>query len=402
MLQSSYNLNRLGCSTAGDLINTTATVGTFDGLGGLGGGGLGTNLGGSSTNLLFGTSPPFNTFGPLSTTTHYHNPTNLTTGTTGGICGGIQSNTGMYPSTYMNMNMCGGGGGGITGQTSFPTTPPRRRNSIGGLPSASMTEYLNMLQQNADIAHLSNLLNETKTSITRSSQILCRGENLHGDILLSQAAGDVLLNDNYHMISKYNNDANDMDITGANILNQMPIAYSSQPNIYYSQPNYTNSHIPTDLYMSRFKRATATAPFNASRYAMCSKLHSINNPVMSAYHNNPCTGSSECFKRSAMLQQHQQLPSSSYTSYLLQHQPSSTSHQQLHNYQQQYHANKYKQPPPPYSSVLNPNHHFLDSHHLNSNRSYSKLDLLDYTKQGEQNKRQVSFNIDVDTLSITS
>lgn len=353
MLSSSYNINRLGSPIAGDLIAPSI----FDAVGG-------------STNY-FGTSPPLN------------------------AC--------IYDPTMPSI--------------------PRRRYSIGGLPSQSMTEYLNLMQQNAEAAHLSNLLNETKTSITRSSQILSHGEDLSGDILLSAAAGDV--------IADLKTAHNDVDITSANIMNQLPIttnSFSSHPNIFYSQPNYTTTnHYATHDLFSRYKKPM----FN---------------------YNNQYTNQQQQYARP--FYSNTPFQNSFYTT-------TSTSplpyHYQPHSYQSQpmYSFNKYNQPPPPYSSVLRTHHrpshytsnpaisqssttyyfkhpmhnksatnnaniisssasylhhqnqhpfngysnqHF-DLHHTNCNNYYSKLDL-DYAKQGEQAKRQVSFNVDVDTLSI--
>lgn len=405
MLNSSYNLNRLGSPTAGDLINTSV----FDAVGGSGN--------------YFKPSPPFNTYDP-----------NL---------------------TYNPMNS---------------TALPRRRYSIGGLPSASTTEYLN-LQQTTD-AHLSNLLNEAKTSITRSSQILSRGEDLTGDIMLSAAAGDVIADLSHkHMYNEY--DLNGA-IIGANILNQMPITYSSQPNIYYSQPNYTNSHMSTDMYMSRFKRSTA--PYGSIsggigsntvgmpstlNYTLGAKSH-LTNPILTAY-TNPYFNST---LNTNVMNYNANCHSLPYNNY-----QQSYNHP-LHHQTSTYNP-KYNQPPPPYTATIhhqqqqqpsvtqyfhrplhytsnpvisqssnyyfkhpqyhqfhskmtNPNatsiaqtstsasylHHqnqhpysgYSNQHfdHLNNSNCYSKLDLVDYTKQSEQTKRQVSFNIDVDTLSITS
>lgn len=366
MLHSSYNINRLGSPIAGDLIGPSI----FDGVGG-------------SANY-FGTSPPLNLYDP-----------NL---------------------------------------SSLPQLP-QRRYSIGGLPSASMTEYLNLMQQNAEAAHLSNLLNETKTSITRSSQILSQGEGISGDIMLSAAAGDVIAD-----LAKKQRAATNIDITGANILNQMPIAtnsFSSHPNIYYSQPNYTNSQMQTD-FLSHYKKPLINYHQSYSR-----PFHSTTT-YTNPYYNSTTISTLPYnnYQASYHNQLHQQ-----------QQQPYHQQHHQQHLY------NKYNQPPPPYSSTLssyhrplhytsNPaisqsssnyylKHHLLNSnklatnnantistsasylqhqnqhpfsgysnqhfdlHHLNSNNCYSKLDL-DYTKQGEQAKRQVSFNIDVDTLSIDS
>lgn len=454
MLNSSYyNLNRLGSPTAGDLINSSV----FDAVGG-------------SANY-YKPSPPFNQYDPNLTSYNYA----------------------MHSAA----------------------TLPRRRYSIGGLPSASTTEYLN-LQQTAEAMHLSNLLNEAKTSITRSSQILSRGEDLSGDILLSAAAGDVIADMSHRHTALLYNDA---DITGANILNQMPITYSSQPNIFYAQPNYTNSQISTDLHLSRFKRpqfgigggvgsgsaaaaaASAAAAANSLNYhqqlcAASTKPH-LANPILTAY-TNP-------YFNSNLNTMHGYSNSNNYNSLPYQ-QPSS--------YPQAYQSTttmfnpKYNQPPPPYTPPTqlyqpstnshyfnrplhytsnpvisqssncyyfkhhHPTHHskLMSSHpthantcgvgsglggglgsgggiggsisgvgvsggigniggaqtstsasylhhhnqhpysgysnqhfdHLNNSNCYSKLDLVDYTKQSDQTKRQVSFNIDVDTLSITS
>lgn len=375
MLSSSYNLNRLGSPIAGDLIAPSI----FDGVGG-------------SANY-FGTSPPLN----------------------------------MYETTMQS------------------TLPPRRRYSIGGLPSASMTEFLNLMAQNAEAAHLSNLLNETKTSITRSSQILSRGEDLSGDILISSAAGDVIAdlarNSNVGSAGMTN-----VDITGANILNQLPIAtnsFSSHPNIYYSQPNYTNSQIHHTDLLSRYKKPSLNS-YHLQYPQMYSRPFQNPNTYTNPYYS---------LATSTLPYQHYQ-PLQSYQ------QPLHHQQQQQLSHQYQTFSNKYNQPPPPYSSVLTSHHHrplhytsnpaisqsstnyyfkhpihsksiannaaniisssasylhqqnqqnpfsgysnqHFDLHHLNSNNCYSKLDL-DYTKQGEQAKRQVSFNIDVDTLSIDS
>lgn len=442
MLNSSYNLNRLGSPTAGDLINTSV----FDAYGG-------------SANY-FKPSPPFNMYDP-----------------------NMQS----YASACNPMNS---------------TQLPRRRYSIGGLPTATTNEYMHLQQlphlhpttgvapMVAD-AHLSNLLNEAKTSITRSSQILSRGEDLTGDIMLSAAAGDVIADMSHrHLI-------NDLDITGANILNQMPITYSSQPNIFYSQPNYTNSHMSTDLYLSRFKRSMAPTAYGsggglgqlggsigggvggfntASTLNWGANKSHFTNPILTAY-TNPYFNSNNI-----------QSNTMNYNSHSLPYNNSYTQQQQYHQQQQMYHHPsqpistmypKYNQPPPPYSSVLSSTHnqqnpinpmnstfhrplhytsnpvisqssnyyfkhpsnttthhpihskffnpsasiaqtstsasylHHQNQHpysgysnqhfdHLNNSNCYSKLDLVDYTKQSEQTKRQVSFNIDVDTLSITS
>lgn len=455
MLNSSYNLNRLGSPTAGDLINTSV----FDACGGSGN--------------YFKPSPPFNMYDPNLQSYACNPPLNSL----------VHQAAHHQSSTHL----------------------PRRRYSIGGLPTATTNEYLNLQHQTlaaaaaaAGDAHLSNLLNEAKTSITRSSQILSRGEDLSGDIMLSAAAGDVIadLSHRHHLLN------GDLDITGANILNQLPITYSSQPNIYYSQPNYTNSHMSTDLYLSRFKRAMAPTAYGSGGLmgigggglgvgggiagigSGCNAASTLNwgaqksqtltNPILTAYTNPYFNSTHQTNVMNYNSATSHSLPYSSYNP------PPSTSlpQQQFYHHPSQSISTmypKYNQPPPPYSSVLSqtqqqqqqqqqyhrPLHytsnpvisqssnyyfkhptshqyhskiftqqptnaasiaqtstsasylHHQNQHpysgysnqhfdHLNNSNCYSKLDLVDYTKQSEQTKRQVSFNIDVDTLSITS
>lgn len=421
MLHSSYNVNRLGSPTAGDLINTSV----FDTAGG-------------NANY-FGTSTPFI------------------------ACGAANCSASMYPT------------GNTMSQMLTPAPLPRRRYSLGALPSASGTD-------DADIAHVTNLLNEAKTSITRSSQILYRGENLTDDILMSSAAGDVLAE-----IQRLN-ETSDVDITGANILNQMRLGYSSQPNIYYAQPNYTYSQMPSDLYLSRMKRL----PYDrstANHTAMYAKPP-LPNPILTAYTNpyfagmhttatnmpstltNPYTSYQPQTYQTYQTKVYNQ-PPPPYSSVLFPstqlHQPlplplSATNYHHPHHYHQHYPHRPIHHTSNPvisqsstayYTKHLHPSHdahsmhahnmghtmcsgsmampsatgsggiaqtstsasylrhhnqhpycgysnqHF-DLHNLNSNSCYPKLDLVDYTKQGEHTKRQVSFNVDVDTLSITS
>lgn len=325
--------------------------------------------------------------------------------------------------------------------TQHPYSPPlpRRRYSIGGLPSASLTEYLSIMQQNADANQLSSLLNETKTSITRASQILSRGEDIADDIHLSTVAGDLAAQ--YSRLSGTN-----ADITAANILNQLPVSnsFSSHPNIYYSQPNYHQAPSLTgpDYYLSRFKRpylGTGRQFYNNASGAMSLPTSTYacmpTTSTYGAYHPTNLTydtaSAATYHPTKYYMHQQQHQPPPPYTSL-----PATTYHTPHHTYRPPMHytsnpaisqsSNYYFK-----HSNYNNNHlaaaaatvaatttapltlnnsyahnltgysnqHF-DLHHTYSNCN-PKLDL-DYTKPIEHAKRQVSFNVDVDTLSIES
>lgn len=344
----------------------------------------------------------------------------------GGLYDGCNA-TGNPVANAGNYLNCGIGGLGVVSpppHNLYSPPLPRRRYSIGGLPSASMTECLHIMQQNAEAAHLSSLLNETKTSITRASQILSRGEDISDDILLSSAAGDLAAQ--YSRLS--GNNAN-TDITAANILNQLPASnsFSSHPNIYYSQPNYHNHMTMTSHdYLSRFKRPSSYQYSNTSR----------------PFYNSGATS----------LPHHMTYATPPSSSYFYHTQPSAATTAAAYD---TYHM-KYYQPPPPYTSLPSsyhtPHHHYRPPMHYTSNPAISqssnyyfkhnylntaasaaatapisfnnysnnltgysnqhfdlhhynncnpKLDL-DYTKPNEHAKRQVSFKVDVDTLSIES
>lgn len=339
-MHSSYNLNRLGSPTGADFIGHS---GLYDG--------VGSNYMGMGVGMGLGASPPPPPLQP-------HN---------------------LYSSPL-----------------------PRRRYSIGGLPSASMTEYLHLMQQNADAAHLSTLLNETKTSITRASQILSRGEDISDDILLSSAAGDLAA-----QFGRLH--ATDTDINTANILNQLPTStnsFSSHPNIYYSQPNYHNqTTISSHDYLNRFKKPSSYQLYSRPLYsASATNHHTYATP--SAHH--PYTSSAVYYQQPYGNLNYQKYypnqappPYSSLSQYRPLHHTSNPAISQSSNYYFKHHSNIANTVPAPYHH--HPfsgysNQHF-DLHHYSN--CYPKLDL-DYSKPGEHTKRQVSFNVDVDTLSIES
>lgn len=88
--------------------------------------------------------------------------------------------------------------------TSRTSPLPKRRYSIGGLPtSTSVADYLNLpIQETAANANLSNLLSETYKSISRSSNILNR--RLSYEMALDNANLTNIIDDNINSdIIKY-------------------------------------------------------------------------------------------------------------------------------------------------------------------------------------------------------
>lgn len=292
-------------------------------------------------------------------------------------------------------------------QNLYGSSLPRRRYSIGGLPSQSVNEYMHLMQQNADAAHLSSLLNETKTSITRASQILSRGEDISDDIMLSTAAGDLAA-----PYSRLHHAGTDIthDITLANIMNQLPVSnsFSSHPNIYYSQPNYHNqTTISSHDYLNRLKKPSAyqlysRAPYGGASAALSLQPHNLYaNPYNTASvypQQQPLYGPLSYNKYYTTGQ-----PPPPYSSLSLHrplHYTSNPAISQSSNYYFKHHYNTATAPNSysHYPTSGYSNQHF-DHHYNNCN---TKLIDLDYTKPIEHTKRQVSFNVDVDTLSIES
>lgn len=255
------------------------------------------------------------------------------------------------------------------------TSPPRRRYSIGGLPSASMTDYLNLMQNASESAHLSNLLNETSKSISRSTQIL-------GGRRLSQSG-----------LSSYPtiDNCGDTAFQSDNILN-LPLLtnFSSHPNIYSQPTNYNNT---------------------ATQYFDTNYLSSYQKPLSHSFlYSRPSTYTSTLYPSNLLSST--QLPSqtnTNATTQLLPHQ--SILSQSRNMFMPSHHASN---PALSHSSNWMPHKTTSDTYHHHPFSGYSnqhfdhhyyqvpmsKLDL-DYSKQGE-NKRQVSFKFDVDTLSIDS
>lgn len=329
-----------------------------------------------------------------------------------------------------------------------PSSPPRRRYSIGGLPSASITEYLNLMQSANESAHLSNLLNETSKSITRSSQILgvsSETSALPGyEAVLSGQFGDTC--------------ADTTAFQSDNLLS-MPLAnYSSQPNIY-PLPNYASTsafYEPTaSSYLSHQKSfanfpsysrpshnvsfthplATATSSYIAphrpcsnlggpyqsalslSRQNLFMPTHHTSNPALSSggAHNtwipsshNRLAGATDPYTNSISQYNHQ--PSSSSMLGTTQHYFDLPSH-----HHHQHHSTTNNHHTMPLSSTIGggggggggyANQHF-DHHYYQTplqqqnQQQLAKLDL-EYSKQGETQKRQVSFKFDVDNLSVDS
>lgn len=146
-----------------------------------------------------------------------------------------------------------GGGGHPSSLLGVPTSPPRRRYSIAGLPSASVSEYLNLMQSANESAHISNLLNETSRSITRSSQIL----GVSGDPALqpnAPSATAAYASALSGLLAEQQLGSAGVGVGGAaglsNVDHLLPLPYatnfSSHPNIYAPQP--TASSLLTSAY----------------------------------------------------------------------------------------------------------------------------------------------------------
>lgn len=326
-------------------------------------------------------------------------------------------NNGLYDSIATNYLPVGVRNGGLGASPPPPQQPPpssemlhnlygsslpRRRYSIGSLPSQSITEYMHLMQQNADAAHLSSLLNETKTSITRASQILSRGEDITDDIMLSAAAGDLAA-----PYSRLQHPFTDTDITVANIINQLPVSnnFSSHPNIYYSQPNYHNqTTISSRDYLNRLKKPSAYQLYSRTPYSASATLPSHNlyaNQYANTLAYNP--QQQPLYGHLTYNKHYSNQPPPPYSSLSLHRPLHYTSNPAISQSSNYYFKHNYNTATAPNSYSHYPmngysNQHF-DHHYNNCN---TKLIDLDYMKPIEHNKRQVSFNVDVDTLSIES
>lgn len=373
-------------------------------------------------NYTLGSSPP--------TTDLYTNPLYGTTGTSKYF--GTPSYAGIYGTGTTSTAV-----GDLLAPTSTltgllgPASPPRRRYSIGGLPSASMTDYLSLLQQQQNAQNsmnISNLLNETSRSISRSTQLLNQQRTY-----TNGTTGTV--------VSSYPNALNTItDKQLANFLNDnilptttLPMNYSSQPNISNLCTGY-DTVTTTGLYDTVGPSVTATSyltnplkPSPSSYYSKpygsgCSvggaggagyqsyynmsnyPLNCNRNMSMNSYNNTGIQQQSP-YHRPYQYSSNPALSQSNYQLHLANGQPL-TGHSGTQLNRDYLNPNNYSMT----SGYLNQHfdHHYhlpssLQTHQTSYNQlppSLSKLDL-DYPKHGET-KRQVSFKFDVDTLSIES
>lgn len=325
------------------------------------------------------------------------------------------------------------------------TSPPRRRYSIGGFPSASITEYLNLMQSANESAHLSNLLNETSKSITRSSQIL--GVSSETSALPGYEAV---------LAGQFGDTCTDTGAFQSDNLITMPLAnYSSQPNIYSLPNNYTSTsafYEPTaSSYLSHQKSfanfpsysrpthnvsfthplATASSSYIAphrpcsnlgpyqsalstSRQNLFMPTHHTSNPALSSGAHNTWIPSSHSRLLGTTIDpysntsHYQPLPSSSL---LGSNNPNTQPYLDLPDHHHHHHHHSINNTNIPFSSSTvggggYANQHF-DHHYYQTplqqqnQQQLAKLDL-EYSKQGETQKRQVSFKFDVDNLSVDS
>jgi hypothetical protein len=339
---------------------------------------------------------------PLQTaasTSNFYNPT--TTSTIGTTSQSLSLNQNLSSSIY-GLNQ---------------TSPlPRRRYSIGGLPtSSSIADYLNLqMQESAANVNITNLLNETCKSISRSSNILNR--RLSEDLALS----------NSNLLCDLFEDNINSDIIKYEMLNDITTTTGITPTRYtnyYSQPTLINT---VDQLTQQYRKPTLTStnPFTSSYFnnsnarnllypnrRLLSDDYLLSKPIFSRNYLNNSNNLA-----SSYLQDDYHTPFSSLSQtkrHLLSHHYASNpclSQTHSHPYgTSNYNYNRYlyqsqPQPPPTRQPSISSLNRYAYSNYKDFVQPYyrtsSRLDL-DNTKSNEI-KRQVSFKFDVDTMSIDS
>lgn len=281
--------------------------------------------------------------------------------------------------------------------TSRTSPLPKRRYSIGGLPtSTSVADYLNLpIQETAANANLSNLLSETYKSISRSSNILNR--RLSYEMALDNANLTNIIDDNINSdIIKYDL-INNLTTTAT----LTPTKYSN----YYSQPAIGTEHLlgtsatplaPTSFYTNSYQptRNTSLNLYPSNR--LMSDDYLLSKPIFSKNYDTLPLASSyltdDCYTRpfNAL---------STHTSRLLTQTHSSNpclSQTQFNPYSTALNRSTYYPLPTrqPSSSSLNRYTYNAPSFY---HRPSSRLDLD--TNKSNDIKRQVSFKFDVDEMS---
>lgn len=299
------------------------------------------------------------------------------------------------------------------------TSPlPRRRYSIGGLPtSSSIADFLNLpIQENAANTNITNLLNETYRSISRSSNILNR--QFPNELVLSSSnicSSNIcdLIDENINSeIIKYDL-LNDLTTTAS-------ITPTSKYTNYYSQPTINN-----DLLYSCKPATTTSSYFNNSNARnfyrnrrLLSDDYLLSKPIFSRNYNNSSLTSSylpDDYQTSSSLPLPINTLSSLQTNRLIPHHHhyasnpclSQTHSSHLPYSSSPYYRNYYQsqpQPPPTRQPSMSSLNRYAYSNYKDFvqpfYRTPSRLDL-DNSKSNEI-KRQVSFKFDVDTMSIDS
>lgn len=330
----------------------------------------------------------------------------------------VTTNTATAPTTNLSSS--------IYGLDRCCTSPlPRRRYSIGGLPSSSsIADFLNveMQENSAATANISNLLNETSRSISRSQSILNR--QMTHDMALSSSNICDLLDENIHSeIIKYDL-LNELTTTAS----VTPAVTSTRFTNYYSQPTINNDLLygcrstpSTVAPSSYFNNSNARTLYRNRR--LLSDDYLLSKPIFSR-HNNVNNYNTNTFTPSYLQDDYNPVSSSSLplntlslqTNRLLSHHYASNpclsqTHTSSHlpyssspyyrNYYQSPHHHQQPLPPTRQPSMSSLNRYaysnykdFVQPYY----RTPSRLDL-DNAKSNEI-KRQVSFKFDVDTMSM--
>lgn len=305
--------------------------------------------------------------------------------------------------------------------------PPKRRYSYGGLPSSSsVADYMN-LPMPEPTAHLSNLLNETCKSISRSSNILNR--QLSYDMSLCNTNLTNLIDENIRSdIVKFDL-LNDLTTTAPIIMtptNKYSTLYS-HPTIsdQFYMPSATASiaatsslpfqqQQPSSSYYNNHRMSSIYTPPPAPINRLLSDDYLLSKPVFSKklnqftssylnddYYTQPLnTLSSQTNNRIFSNHHYASNPCLSSQTYPHSYPFNST-------FNRNYYPSHHQPPPsrPPSISSLNRYTNYSNNYSNSFNatphyRTASRIDL-DNQKSNEI-KRQVSFKFDVDTMSCDS
>lgn len=279
--------------------------------------------------------------------------------------------------------------------TNYPSTSmwdrsgrlPARRYSISGLPSSSLVDYCNLSDSAANLysqsVNLTNLLNETTKSLSRSSNILNMRYSQTPTLTQQQigSVDSIVNHPSFYQTSQAQPPPPPPPppppSTQSPYENMLPMSsnFCSYPNVNTHMPNFNTSTMTN--YVGNYRPS--------SDYLLSRPIYS-----------NTCSNSSNLLSQPhSILSQTRNLLSQHYASNpllsrSLTNLPSSSS--SCHFFNRRQLPVDY----PPFVNDYGNNFSFKTNPYYQS--PFSKLDL-DYSRTNDM-KRQVSFKFDVDTMSI--